>query len=640
MVVAYHAGVPGASSGFVGVDVFFVISGYLITSKLFAERGHSLSAALAAFYAQRARRILPALGIVLLAVLALGEALLLPSGEQQNLGKSALAAAMFAANLFFWRRGDDYFADPTAVEPLLHTWSLSVEEQLYLVWPLLLLVLGGAAQSRTSGRIRLTVTTLAIVTGLSFGLWLWLSHVDAAAAFFLAPARLWELGSGGLLAIVLDRSLRSSFAGPLATAGLLLILSTAALHDIHPVPHPLIVPLAVLGTLLVIAGGTLAPLATVNRLLALRWVALTGSVSYAWYLWHWPLIAFGRLLDPGDRNLLRDGLLALVAYGLAYLSTRYVEMPIRNGAVAWLRKPRSALIWASVCSLSIAGVGVGVWKVAERERRALLAPESLDCLELGRHVEIDGPCRLAVGEEATIFLLGDSHANHWSPAVSSWANDARVNAFERSRSNCPVPLPAFSSGGKFRGAFVSFPEECIAFSKSVLREAEEAGKNGGPTGVVLSAHWETYVPAEPDEGQLSGIEQALEAAIRRLGAAGVRVFVVGPTPEFRLDPAACVARRNDDSCLLARSHFEQVTLPVTEMLVRVTAQQQNARYWAPASVYCDDAYCRPSRGRRLTFRDYGHLSRFGAELALEPLAQGLGFLATRPRTVNAGTPGE
>jgi peptidoglycan/LPS O-acetylase OafA/YrhL len=229
-VVLYHVGVPGISGGFIGVDVFFVISGFLITSQLISE-SHSTSYSLIVdFYARRARRILPSLALVTSATLILGWVFLLPDGEQQNLAKSAIASALFVSNIFFWQVNNDYFADRAELQPLLHTWSLSVEEQYYLVWPALLLILWAVERYCRLRANCLVAGAVLIFSISSFVLSIHWAGASPLSAFFLTPSRVWELGTGAALSLIISKNNRAALSESFRLIGLSLILIAATVY--------------------------------------------------------------------------------------------------------------------------------------------------------------------------------------------------------------------------------------------------------------------------------------------------------------------------------------------------------------------------------------------------------------------------
>jgi len=319
-VILFHAGVPGFSGGYVGVDVFFVISGYLITALILTELdgGHF---SLADFYARRARRILPALLTVILACLPLAWLWMTPN-QLRDFFQSIAAVALFSSNLLFWSE-DGYFATAAEEKPLLHTWSLAVEEQYYLLFPLLMLL--GWRHAR--GSLPLAIALLAAA---SFALAEWSSRHLGGEIFYLPQLRVWELMLGALAALYLHR--RAPLAGAAGAASALAGLAAIgyAVHAYHAdTPFPsawTLLPTA--GTALVILGA--APGNLAGRLLGLRALVLLGLLSYSAYLWHHPLFAFARVYQREEPSTWLLAGLGLLALGLAWLSWRYVEQPCRD----------------------------------------------------------------------------------------------------------------------------------------------------------------------------------------------------------------------------------------------------------------------------------------------------------------------
>jgi peptidoglycan/LPS O-acetylase OafA/YrhL len=323
-VVLYHAGLPFLSGGYVGVDVFFVISGFLITRILHEEITQDRFS-LVGFYERRVRRILPALIVVILATLLAGF-MILPPEEFINLADSAIAASMFSSNFWFWIQTSDYFSSEAEFQLLLHTWSLAVEEQFYISFPILLWAI-------SCWRKTITIWVVATLTVLSFLLAVIGVALDQPASFYLAPTRGWELGLGALLALGLSPPLTPRWVREVvAMAGFLAILTAIIFYD-ATTPFPgfaaLLPCLGAAG--LIWAGSQGRSLA--GQVLSLEPVVSIGLLSYSLYLWHWPILAFLRLY-VGDVNLS----LSLASAGLsasliaASLSWRYVERPFRRRA--------------------------------------------------------------------------------------------------------------------------------------------------------------------------------------------------------------------------------------------------------------------------------------------------------------------
>ncbi len=320
-VILFHAGFGAFSGGYVGVDVFFVISGYLITSIIVSER-RAGSFSIAKFYERRARRILPALTLVVLCCLPFAWFWMLPF-QLEELGRGMAAVGVFGSNILFWLKSG-YFDTAGAENPLLHTWSLAVEEQYYLLFPLLILALWPRGMRRLA-------LSLCGVGAISLGVAHLLRH-DPSATFYLLPTRAWELVAGSLVAIRVDqRGLpQGRWNDPLAAVGLALILFGVFRYD-EMTPFPSVWSAApVAGTALVILfanGRTLT-----GRLLSLRPMVGIGLVSYSAYLWHQPLFAFARIRSTDSPSPWTMLALAALCLLLAYVSWRHVEQPFRDRA--------------------------------------------------------------------------------------------------------------------------------------------------------------------------------------------------------------------------------------------------------------------------------------------------------------------
>lgn len=336
----YHAHVGILHGGYVGVDVFFVVSGYLITGLLWGELRRTRRVSLASFYARRARRLLPA-SILVVVVTIVASRIWLPPLELHNVARDGIACALYFGNYRFAAQQTDYLNATAAPSPFQHYWSLGVEEQFYLLWPLLLIVGSLVWRRRRTTRGELqgpdvwsAMAVLAVVTAGSFALSLWLTHVNQPWAFFSLPTRAWELGAGGLLALAspLVENLNPRAAVVLGWGGLAAI--TGSFFLIGPsTPFPGVAALApVLGTAAAIAGGTaaLGPGLVLGR----PGPRLVGRISYSWYLWHWPFLVLAPDALGHPLNLGQNLLVALISGLVALVSFVVVENPAR--ASAWL----------------------------------------------------------------------------------------------------------------------------------------------------------------------------------------------------------------------------------------------------------------------------------------------------------------
>ena len=375
LVLLWHAGLPVLDGGFIGVDIFFVVSGYLITGLLLRERGAEGTVSLRDFYARRMRRLLPAASIVTVATLV-ASLVLMPSLRLRSIALDGLASTFYVENWRLALQAVDYQASQVATSPFQHYWSLSVEEQFYLAWPLvILLVLRGPAGFFRVGAHRsrlLTVLTLTLVASFAYSLWSSYSAPDPA--YFLTVNRVWQFAAGGLLASV--ESLHGQLqrrrpALALAAVGLAVLVAGAFLLDLSS-PYPGVAALVpTLGTVAVLAGGAAAATTTIGRGLTARPIRWVGDLSYSLYLWHWPMLVFAaEVFGPLS---VAEGLLVVTAAVVpSVVSERLIERPVR-------RSPRFAP-WRVGLSLGVALMAVtgGFAAVVALRAPTLRAPSDAD----------------------------------------------------------------------------------------------------------------------------------------------------------------------------------------------------------------------------------------------------------------------
>jgi peptidoglycan/LPS O-acetylase OafA/YrhL len=630
-VVAYHVRLPGADGGFVGVDVFFVISGFLITSLLANEVRRTGSISFRAFYARRVRRLFPALVAMLLVTCLAGAFVLLPIfDQQQDLGRSAIATALYVSNVHFWLNAPGYFERSAELIPLLHTWSLAVEEQFYLIWPPMIIAVVLLAR-RSKWRPEQTLMAVAaIILVISLAWCIRTTNDDPDEAFYLLPTRAWELATGALLALWLPRvAQRSTALGTACTTiGIAAILAAVyALDSELPIPGYL-VTLPVFGAALVILGGHLAEKNPAQSILSTRPVVFIGLLSYSWYLWHWPMLAFSRAWVMEEYGPGRDVGFALLALLLAYLSYRFIENPIRFGRPGPFKRDGATLVLGAVVSLMLCVPAVTLIisanQAAKRPQYAGLASARDDrpplrsvCHQEDIPFEKLTPAASctsgAPGRTPAIYLWGDSHSDHLSPLMQAFAASSPATpTLSRSFPRCP-PFAFYDKRNAQDEA------ACHAFNAAVLAEIRELRAHGLKA-VVLSAHWLRVFKAprvfkiRTTTGAINPglaspeLASSLSETVERLRALGLRVVIVAPLPEMPYDVPDCLARRNSDQCNISRAVIDIQRRDVMRLLEGVQARFQNVRILDLIESVCDTRTCFAARDERILYVDDDHLS--------------------------------
>ncbi len=600
-VIVFHAGFAPASGGFAGVDVFFVISGYLITSIIVAETA-SGSFTLSGFYERRARRILPALFVMLVVCLPMAWVWLLPQ-DMNAFAEALIWVSLFASNIFFWRT-DSYFGPDAELNPLLHTWSLAVEEQYYLIYPVVLAVVLRAGK----GKARLAIALAAV---LSLAGAQWLLQRSPSAAFYLLPTRAWELMIGGWLAMhapFAGESRRSRWTAQAAAAGGIgLILYAVFAFDRHT-PFPGVHALApALGAALLIryaGAGTLA-----GRLLGARLPVGLGLISYSAYLWHQPLFAFARHASAEPPGKMLMATLVLLTIVIAYFSWKYVERPFRKGAPR--PRPRAALSLAAACSAAFLAFGLaarGTDGFPERvtsSQRDVLAYRSYAfedvyrdgrCL-LGReqsYAAFAAECQGGAGPVA-VLVWGDSHA----AALSFGLRQVDARVVQYTASGCP-PLKGLVLG--------SWPH-CTEVNEFVMSDLRRLH----PEKVVLHANWYAY--RQHDLARMLG---DTIASVRRL-LPDTDVIVVGPVPQWAPSLPVFLSARHlelDREYAVDAPLYDE--LRALEAPLQRAAEARGAKFVSALAALCQRDRCAATTrydGKVMpTMWDYGHLTSGGSVL--------------------------
>ena len=642
-VVVFHANPAMLPGGFAGVDVFFVISGYLITGIVLREtRAHTFT--FQNFYARRCRRILPALMVVLAATWALGRATLV-GDDIRFLGKHILGGATFTSNLLLWREAG-YFDINSIRKPLLHLWSLGVEEQFYLVWPPLIAL-------TTWLKWRSTIVS-SVVLLASLGLAVALSGKYDEATFYLLPTRMWELLAGALLVQTeasreRDRPTvgRTSWVHELTGLLGVTLIVIACLYDAGTGQIRvawLMLPIA--GTVFAIgAKGSV-----VNRhLLARRPLVIVGLMSYPLYLWHWPLLSIVMLI--GERmsmtrlRLLEVGTVA-AAFALAWLTWQFVETPIRHWASpreAPRRRNTRVLSVSAVALVIAALVGLQTWdrhNVIGNRIVPDVAAANDPVLDWSAIFPNSGYHRISASEPVA-WLVGDSHADHLMPGLIEEARDRGAGVSHVGFAGClGIPLSARVWGPPRNFA------ACQALSEDTFKYflASRAVRT-----VVFAARYSVYVTGYNDltkitvndlltmplDQHLRVLEDGYGRAMRRAFDAGKRVVLVRDVPELDFDPQYC-ANDMTGRCAVDRAAGEKRQQGFDGVIARLKSEFPDLVVFDPTPLFCDARWCYAQRNGLMMFRDRTHLTRDGSRLIARGLAPLL-FEQNRNRRATTAT---
>lgn len=691
-VVLFHAGVPGVSGGFVGVDMFFVISGFLITGLLWREVSTAGTIRLARFYGARARRLLPASATVGV-VTMIGAVLWLSPLEARVVMGDGIASALYVGNYRFALQGTDYFAADRPPSPFLHYWSLGVEEQFYLMWPALII---GAAwlMRRKFRRTGVPATAsespylivLALVAVVSFLLSLIATRGMASMAFFSLPTRAWQLAVGGLVALtaVQWRRLPARAAVLAGWAGLaVLLLSCARLSTTTPYPG-IAALLPVLGAALVIGAGCAAPDRGCGRVLALPPMRAVGRVSYSWYLWHWPVLLLAPPLLGHSLGLAGRLVTVVVSAGLAVLTLRVIENPLRFAA-ALRRSASASLAVGGVATAVAVCVGVAVLVLVPNPvGRSLAAPvptftvapptagETIDGYDAAvqrafaqvqaavaasadregvpsnlappltgaaaekeqlfgtyclLRFEKAGEPDCAMGDTAsatTVALIGDSNATMWGPGFERTAAQQHWHLEMFSKAACPVlDLPT-------RNYFTHQAyTECDEWRGQVMGRLQA----DHPQLIVLGL-WRRYGAAlgsDANDRVLADFTpydpawiDSLTRLVQQLRGTGAEVLVLGPIPDPRYVVPDCLASHLNHASLCAPPK----SMAVNEGGIAAEAAATKAgggHYVDITELFCTAVRCPGMVGNTLVYFDRNHLT-FEYSRLLAPV---LGILADR-----------
>jgi peptidoglycan/LPS O-acetylase OafA/YrhL len=633
-VVLFHAEIAPFSGGFVGVDVFFVISGFLITGLILGDMDAG-TFSFPGFWLRRVRRILPAL-FVLMAFAAIAFAFVYPPDYYRQFAGSLVAQSVFLSNVLFWREAG-YFDAWADTKPLLHTWSLSVEEQFYLFIPILLFVLVRYAR-------RFTWLAFAVIIALSLALAVWASLYEPVAGFFLLPTRAYELSIGSLLAIAVlyhRNALRlPALDNALGVLGVVAIGCAVFAFD-QNTPFPSYTALLpCLGTAAVIWSGRNGS-TTIGRILSLRPIVFVGLISYSLYLWHWTLLVLNRAIWPGMPSLTSRIVAIAIGVVMAYLSYRFVETPIRRNRTAF---PNRRLVVGAALGFGVLiAAGATIHKMhglpqrfddglvtayAEGKRMNPRRDECHRRFDQDRSRFMCLSPNLPVGETPPVVIWGDSHADALYPALEAASTRTGVPFAFASYPVCP-PIPGLSVQN------VPKTQLCEPFDEAMLAYI----LSNPVKAVILIARFNLYLDGNDSftKGQtqnlvydpaadkpitpanaIASMSAKYKALVRRLEARGVKIFVILQVPNMLADPPSHFFKTRlfglGDDLVRSRKEFDLRSAPARAIL-----RQPGVTVVDLAPLLCDDESCYNVAAGNPLYRDDHHLNIRGAMKTLPTL---------------------
>ena len=652
-VLAYHAGLPFMPGGFIGVDVFFVISGFLITGLLVSEMRTTGTASVARFYARRVKRLLPSIWVVLITVCVLSYLILSPF-RRVSVGGDDIAAGLFVANWHFGAQAVDYLGAEEATSPVLHFWSLAVEEQFYLVWPLLLLALTRVKRRADSDLTRPLLLGLGAVFVPSLVWSVYQTQAAAGWAYFSSFTRAWELALGGGLAMVVPtlRRLPRPAAIALGWGGLVAVLWSAVGLS-QETPYPGVAALVpTVGAAALLAAGAATSGVGVSRGLSLPVMRHVGRISYSWYLWHWPLLIFAAAWVGHELSPAAGVAVVAFSYLPALAMHRYVEEPFR-GSTALVTWPKRAFVLATVIITTV--VAAGLLLVATGPSLATPAPGTALGAQLLPTTTASAPASAKAGGTTaaaspslqtrvsaltpalsdaradlpttygdgchrsfedtsaagcvfgkpdgpkTIVLFGDSHAAQWFPALRALADQRGWRFVSLTKRGCPG-ADVTPNNATIKRDYTECPEWRANALARIEKERPDVVVTTGITGYTLSVSGQRVKGPAAEEALRKGWVRTLTKLVPTTD----HVVVLRDTPEPNGDPVDCVSANLDqlDRCANRRSDALPADLPLDQAARSVS----RVEYVDLSDAFCIGDRCPSVIGNVLVYRDKDHIT--------------------------------
>lgn len=630
VVIAYHAEIPGFRAGFIGVDVFFVVSGFLIMGLLLNELSGAGTVSLRQFWARRIRRLAPALTVMLVGTLV-ASAFVFSALRWRATAVEGGWSSVYVSNYAFARSTRGYFVESAIPSPFLHTWSLGVEEQFYLLWPLVVVVLAKLASKVRRQVGSLLVATVVLGGAGSFALSYFMSERRSPWAYYSLPTRWWEIGLGIGAAMFCHRHrLGRRWAPWSMVAGVILLVVGMVVITPTTVFPGLAALLPTLGTAAVLVGGAAngSIVSTALGVAPLQWL---GRLSYSWYLWHWPAMVLlaAALRSDSEWVLVGAGVGSL---GLAWLTHRLIERPVRFSP-RLTTSVRACFALGVGCVAVVALVGGALVLVGQRELRDPYLRElkaAVDSRSAGVVTCDLGTSTTCQGEANGIMLIGDSHAAHWAAALETAADELGVPLTVRTRGGCPPWGFAVVATGSDEPS-----GQCRAFTEETDRLLDTMR----PWVVVVAiASYDGEVFADGQhplgvEREREVVTGSVRRTIEHLQSLGSAVGVVLDNPRVPFDPVECLGvERSGDACRFLRSDGLSAVEDIRDAQQEAIDAAEGVAVFDAAVGMCTARWCDTQLpDGTLVYADQSHLTDTYTASQVPELERFLGSLVDRPR---------
>lgn len=634
LVVLYHSGVKTLSGGFIGVDIFFVISGFLIGGILYKEFSEG-KFSYSKFYTRRIKRIAPALFFMLVTCTIISGFYLSPL-ELKDFSLFSAATILSVPNIILWHK-INYFSPNAELNPLLMTWSLGVEEQFYIFLPIILGFIFRRKQN--------VLLWIGIISALSFVACILITRSNPLFAFFMLPTRAWELGAGVMLAILLKKNRIPPLSNALKEftflLGLSLMLIPAFIFNAQTQFPGYSALLPTLGAVFIILGnGRIS-----NALLGNRLMTFIGLVSYSWYLWHWPLLSFARLSVNGTLPLGAALMISTAALFLAYLSYRFVESPFRKG----FKYPEGRVIFGYLALAFILMLPTSIFYLTKglpQRVDPVVAQAEVDKLErvadkclIGQGITTYSVDKSCIGDANvdSIALLGDSHAASLRGGIDHYAKEHQMSVYQLTKATCPMMLGTLRT----MSVYPSHAAECEKYNDSVIKYVTE---NAKIKKIVIAASWDSglifahegYTIPGSNKNQADSLAIGLDKVIKKFNQAGKEVVLVEDVPFIRFNvvkaldsseiplrsfAGSIVSEANAGENNMSGDFTNNYAMPESNIgeLIAPYRKGLNVSIIDPAKALCRTAGCQFRDKGRILYYDNQHLTYLGGIIAFQDL---------------------